>query len=68
MVMVLLAQVALTPAGKPFAPETPLLEIPVAPEVVWVIFVMAELIQIVGVDEAAAAVLVGVTVIVAVAL
>jgi hypothetical protein len=68
MVMVLLAQVALTPAGKSFAPETPLLEIPVASEVKWVIFVMAELIQIVGVDEAAAAVLVGVTVIVAVAL
>ena len=67
MVMLLLAQVALTPAGKPFAPETPLLEIPVAPEVVWVIFVMAEFKHTVGVDDAVPAVLSAVTVIVPVA-
>ena len=34
MVMVLEAQVAITPGGKPFAPATPALEIPVAPAVV----------------------------------
>ena len=65
--MVLDAQVALTPAGKPFTPETPAFEIPVAPVVVCVIFVSAELIHKVGVVEAAPAVLSGVTVIVPVA-
>jgi hypothetical protein len=62
MVMVLAAQFAVTPAGKPTA--TP---IPVAPVVVWVIFVIAVLIHIVGVDEATDTVLFGVTVIVPVA-
>ena len=34
-----------TPAGKPFAPATPLLEIPVAPVVACVIFVNAVLMH-----------------------
>jgi hypothetical protein len=67
MVIVLDAHVAETPAGKPFAPETPLFEIPVAPVVAWVILVNNVLIHNVGVDEGAAAVLFGVTVIVPVA-
>jgi hypothetical protein len=67
MVIVLDAHVAETPAGKPFAPETPLFEIPVAPVVAWVILVNSVLIHNVGVDEGAAAVLFGVTVIVPVA-
>ena len=61
-------QVALTPAGKPFAPDTPLFAIPVAPVVVCVILVIAVLIQTVGVDEGPLAVLAAVTVIVPVAL
>jgi len=61
-------QVALTPAGRPFAPDTPLLAIPVAPVVVCVILVIAVLIQTVGVDEGPLAVLAAVTVIVPVAL
>ena len=52
----LLAQVADTPLGKPFAPETPLFEIPVAPVVVCVIFVNALFIHNVGVLDAAPAV------------
>ena len=67
IVIVFAAQVALTPAGKPFAPETPLLEIPVAPVVVWVMFVSTVLIHKVGVVEGALAVLAAVTVIVPVA-
>ena len=67
MVMVLLAQVAETPAGNPFAPETPSLAIPVARVVACVIFVNAVLIQSVGVLDATPAVLAGVTVIVPVA-
>ena len=63
MVMVLLAQAAVTPAGKPVA-----VPIPVAPVVVWVILVNAELTHKVGVLDAAPAVLTGVpTVIVPVA-
>jgi len=61
-------QVALTPVGKPFAPDTPLLAMPVAPVVVWVILVIAVLIQTVGVDEGPLAVFAAVTVIVPVAL
>ena len=64
----MLAQVAETPAGNPFAPETPSLAIPVAPVVACVIFVNAVLIHKVGVLDAAPAVLSGVTVIVPVAL
>ena len=60
--MVLLAQAAVTPVGKPVAEP-----IPVAPVVVWVIAVNAVFIQNVGVLEAAPAVLLGVTVIVPVA-
>ncbi len=68
MVIVLPAQVALTPAGKPFAPVTPSLLIPVAPVVVCVIDVKAVLIHKVGVLDAAEAVMFAVTVIVPVAL
>ena len=52
IVMVLLAQAAVTPVGKPVA-----VPIPVAPVVVWVMEVKGELIQRVGVEEAAPAVL-----------
>ena len=58
MVIVLEAQVAVTPAGKPLAPDTPELEIPVAPVVECVMAVRAVLIHRVGVDEATPAVLV----------
>ena len=61
------ANVADTPAGKPFAPDTPLFDMPVAPVVVWVILVNAVLIHNVGEDDAAPAVLFGVTIIVSVA-
>ena len=67
MVMVLDAQLALTPAGKPLTPDTPELEIPVAPVAVWVIFVRAVLMHKVGLVDAALAVLAAVTVIVPVA-
>ena len=67
IVIVLAAQTAFTPAGKPFAPATLLLDILVAPVVAWVIFVKAVLIHKVGVDEATPAVLAAVTVIVPVA-
>jgi hypothetical protein len=63
MVIVLLNQLAETPAGKPVA-----VPIPEAPVVAWVISVNAVLIQSVGVDDAALAVLFAVTVIVPVAL
>ena len=62
IVIVLLAQAAVTPAGKPVG-----VPIPVALVVVCVMFVKVVLIQIVGVDEAAPIVLFGVTVIVPVA-
>ena len=57
MVIVLPDQVAVTPAGRPV--ETPM---PVAPVVVCVILVSAELIHKVGEAEAAEAVLFGATV------
>ena len=63
IVMVFDAQLAVTPDGKPVA-----VPIPVAPVVVCVIFVMAVLIQTVGVDDATLAVFEDVTVIVPVAL
>ena len=62
--MVLLDQEALTPAGNPLAPDTPELEIPVAPVVVCVIAVKAVLIQTVGALDAVPAVFDGVTVMV----
>ena len=62
MVMVFAFHAAVTPAGSPVA-----VPIPVAPVVVCVMLVNAVLIQSVGVDEAAPAVLAGVTVIVPVA-
>ena len=67
MVITFDAHVALTPAGRPFAPDTPLLVMPVAPVVAIVMLVNAVLIQSVGVLDAAAAVLLGVTVMVPVA-
>jgi len=63
IVIVLLAQAAVTPVGKPVAAP-----IPVAPVVVCVIAVSAVLIHNVGVLDAALTVLAGVTVIVPVAL
>jgi hypothetical protein len=51
MVIVLLAKDALTPLGKLIG-----VPIPVAPDVACVIFVMAELMQTVGLEEAAPAV------------
>ena len=60
--MVFDAKAAVTPAGNPVAAP-----IPVAPVVVWVIFVNAVLIQSVGVDDATPAVLLAVTVMVPVA-
>ena len=62
------AHEAETPAGKPFAPLTPLFEIPVAPVVTIVISVNDELIHNVGVVDGDAAVFAGLTVIVPVAL
>ena len=63
MVITFAAQAALTPAGKPVAAP-----MPVAPIVVWVMLVSTVLMHNVGVEEAALAVLPGVTVIVPVAL
>ena len=65
--MVFDAQVADTPAGKPFAPATPSFEIPVAPVVVIVMFVKGVLIHNVGVEDGVPAVFAGVTVMVPVA-
>ena len=62
MVITSEAHAALTPAGSPVA-----VPMPVVPVVAWVILVKAVLIQSVGVEEAASAVLFGVTVIVPVA-
>ncbi len=67
MVIVLLFQEAATPAGSPLAPVVPAFAIPVAPVVIWLIFVNALLIVNVGVDEGLPAVLAAVTVIVPVA-
>ena len=53
MVITFPAHVALTPAGNPFAPGTPLLEIPVAPVVAWVISVNPVFTHNVGVLDAA---------------
>ena len=62
MVMVFDAKAAVTPAGNPVA-----VPMPVAPVVVWVIFVNAVLIHKVDALDAAPAVLFGVTLIVPVA-
>ena len=67
MVMVLLAHAALTPAGRPFAPDTPLLLMPVAPVVAIVMLVKAVLMHSVGMVDGVPAVLFGVTVMVPVA-
>ena len=67
MVITFPAHAAETPVGKPFAPDTPLLEIPVTPTVAWVIGVKAVLIHNVGVLDAAAAARFAVTVMVPVA-
>ena len=63
IVMVLPAHAAVTPAGNPVAAP-----MAVAPVVAWVNAVIAVLIHKVGVEDAAPAVLIGVTVIVLVAL
>jgi hypothetical protein len=56
------------PVGKPFAPDTPLFDIPVAPVVAIVMFgINRLLIHNVGVEEGVPAVFAGVTVIVPVA-
>ena len=62
MVIVLLAHVALTPAGKPLAPLTPASVMPVAPVVAMVITGKTVLRQSVGIEEGALAVLRGVMV------
>ncbi len=67
IVIVLDANTAFTPAGKPFTPETLLFEIPVAPVVVCVMFVKRELMHKVGLVDAALAVLTAETIIVPVA-
>jgi hypothetical protein len=67
MVIVFVAHVADTPAGKPFAPDTPSFEMPVARVVACVMAVNAVLIQSIGVEDAAPAVIFGVTMIVPVA-
>ena len=67
MVIVLDAQTALTPAGKPLAPVTLLLAMPVALVVACVIVVNGVFIHNVGVDDATPTVLLGFTVIVPVA-
>ena len=64
MVIVLPAHEALTPAGKPLAPLTPALLIPVAPVVAMVIGVRAVLTHNVGLALGVAAVLRGFIVIV----
>ena len=68
MVIVFAAQCADTPAGKPFAPDTPSFEMPAAPVVAIVIAVKAVFTHKVGVDDGAPAVLAVLTVIVPVAL
>jgi hypothetical protein len=68
MVIVLEAQVALNPAGKLLPPETPEFEMPVAPVVLCVMLVNAELMHKVGVVDAMPTVLAAVTVIDPVAL
>ena len=70
MVIVLDAHEAETPAGKPFAPETPEFEIPVAPVVAMVILgEIAVLRRNVGeLDGAAAVIVTFITVMVPVAL
>lgn len=65
--MALEDQIALTPVGKPLAPETPEFEIPVAPVVACVILVSAVLMHKVGVDDATPTVLFAETIIVPVA-
>ena len=65
--MVLEAQVALKPAGKPLPADTPAFKMPVAPVVVCVMLVSTVLRHKDGVDEAALTVLATVTVIVPVA-
>ena len=67
IVIELEAQLAITPAGKPLAPEMPAFEMPVAPVIAWVIFVNGVLLHNVGVEFAAPTVFARVTVIVPVA-
>ena len=64
MVITFADQLALTPAGKPFAPATPELLMPVAAEVEWVILVRTVLTHKVGLEDAVPAELAGFTLIV----
>ena len=68
MVMVLDAKVADTPSGKPFAPDTPLFDMPIAPVVAMVILVNGVLMHKVGEVDGVPTVFTGVTVMVPVAL
>ena len=69
IVIVFDAHVADTPAGKPFAPDTPLFDIPVAPVVAIVILGdNTVLIHCVGVEDGLPAVLLAVTITVILAL
>jgi hypothetical protein len=67
MVITPATHVALNPVGRPFAPDTPALEIPLAPEVVWVIVVNGVFTHRVGVEEGPETVLLAFTVMVPVA-
>ena len=67
IVIVLPDQLALTPAGREFAPDTPSLLIPVATVVVWVMSVNVVFTHSVGAELAAPTVLSGFTTIVPVA-
>ena len=62
IVIALDAQLAETPAGNPFAPTTPSLEIPLAPVVACIMLVSTELIHSVGEEDTALTVLSGFTV------
>ena len=67
MVIVLEAQMALKPAGKPLTPDTPGFKIPVAPVVLCVMLIKAVLMHKVGVVDAALTEFAVITVIVPVA-
>ena len=62
IVIILAAHAADTPAGKPFAPDTPLFDMPVALVVAIVILVNAVLMHTVGEEDGEPAAFVGVTV------
>ena len=63
MVIILLAKVALTPAGKPLEPDTPAFDIPVAPVVIAIVIdgIKSTFTFNVGSDDGETAVLAAVT-------